>query len=42
LKLPSVKASIAKALSLIDMDAKGVQQTTIPVGGTGIWRANDG
>lgn len=36
LKLPSVTASIAKAMPLIDMDAEGLQQKTVPVGGTGI------
>jgi quinol monooxygenase YgiN len=36
LKLPSVAASISKAIPLIDMEAKGMQQKTIPYGGTGI------
>lgn len=36
LKLPSVTASIAKAIPLIDMEAKGIQQKTTPIGGTGI------
>jgi quinol monooxygenase YgiN len=38
LKLPAVTAAIGKAMPLIDMQAKGVQQKTVPVGGTGIDR----
>ncbi len=36
LKLPAVTASIARAIPLIDMEAEGLQQKTIPIGGKGI------
>lgn len=36
LKLPAVTASISRAMPLIDLEAKGLQQKTVPVGGTGI------
>lgn len=38
LKLPAVTASIGKAMPLIDMEAKGLQQKTVPVGGKGVDR----
>lgn len=36
LSLPSVVASIEKAMPLIDVAAEGLQQKTMPVGGKGI------
>lgn len=36
LSLPSVTDSIRRAMPLIDMEAKGMQQKTIPVGGKGV------
>ncbi|WP_409516197.1 putative quinol monooxygenase [Brevundimonas sp.] len=36
LSLPSVTAAITRAMPLIDMEADGLQQKTIPVGGKGI------
>ncbi|MFY9352608.1 MAG: antibiotic biosynthesis monooxygenase [Sphingobium sp.] len=36
LNLPAVKASIAKAIPLVDRDANSFAQKTVPVGGTGL------
>lgn len=36
LKLPTVAAAIGKAMPLIDMTARGLQQKTVPIGGKGI------
>ncbi len=36
LKIPAVRAVIEKAMPLIDLQAEGLRQKTIPVGGIGL------
>ena len=36
LKIPAVRAAIEKAMPLIDLQADGLRQKTVPVGGIGL------